>query len=323
VTRAPTDELARALLASFAEDEVPRASRERAFMAFGVAAGATSVATTATAVAEVAGAAAPGAAISAKGAAVIGGVSAIKAMMIGAALGGAVVYAGEQVSVFHAPEPIANSPMSMHPGAHASHLASNALEVLRSAPMVAEPPTATSTARKPNDPSSVVGDVAAGKSEAQLTAVAEALRPKLAPIDGVVAAAKPVETRNPQLAHHGGEKPRSEELSLPAEDPAPHDERSVTAKLTGEIARLDRARAALRDGSPIRATRELNAYDAEFTDGKLHQEATILRIELLVMMGDDETARATADAFAASNPRSGYLRKIRELLARRRKMPRP
>jgi len=97
----------------------------------------------------------------------------------------------------------------------------------------------------------------------------------------------------------------------------------AAATLTGEIARLDRSRAALRQGAPGRAMWELDGYDAEFANGSLRQEAAVLRIEVLVELGDDARARALANAFAADHPTSGYLTKIGELLARGRKQPAP
>jgi hypothetical protein len=85
--------------------------------------------------------------------------------------------------------------------------------------------------------------------------------------------------------------------------------------LLEEIRRLDRARTALRAGSAAQAAQELDRYDTDFPSGSLRPEAMVVRIELLVITGDDAGARSIARAFANAYPTSGHLPKIRHLLA--------
>jgi len=58
-----------------------------------------------------------------------------------------------------------------------------------------------------------------------------------------------------------------------------------TSDLKREIAALDRARSALRDGDAARAKKELDRYDYEFPFGSLAPEAAALRARLKKMSG--------------------------------------
>jgi hypothetical protein len=93
--------------------------------------------------------------------------------------------------------------------------------------------------------------------------------------------------------------------------------------LLDEIRHLDRARAALRQGAMAQAAQELDRYDADFPQGTLRPEATVVRIEVLVKVGDHRGARALGQAFAAAYPASGHLSKIRSLLAADPRAPSP
>jgi len=93
--------------------------------------------------------------------------------------------------------------------------------------------------------------------------------------------------------------------------------------LLDEIRHLDRARAALRQGAMVQAAQELDKYDADFPQGALRPEATVVRIEVLVKMGDYRSARALGQAFALAYPASGHLSKIRLLLAADPRPPSP
>jgi hypothetical protein len=309
VTRPTNDELARALLGTFSHDEVPAPSRERAFAAFGIPAGVASVPLAAIgAVAQGASVVAPTATIAAKGVVAVGGFSVVKAAIAGAAIGVAVMHAGDR-------------------------LASYSRDTRASSP-----PAATPRANAPAPPSPAVGVVEnaepAPRAARPLTSVrvsqAVEVDPPPAIARAVVAPPAPVEPSRqgaPSLAlpagrvatHPGAGVASAPEETPPATTvaPSPNVAERPLATLTDEVVRLDRARSALRDGSPSRAMWELDGYDAEFANGSLRQEATVLRIELLVATGNDARARTLAETFATAHPRSGYLSRIRELLARR------
>lgn len=294
--RPTNEELSRTLLDSFAEDEVPAKSRERAFAAFGIAAGVTSATTAVTAAGEIAGQLTPAVTI-AKSAVAVGGLSLVKAVATGAAIGAVVMFAGERAIEPRAP---ASTPSAMHVAAPSpAHGDRNV--TLTPSPSVVAPFAETNPA------------VASANPEPPAVTVQAVAPPApVATSRGEVVYRAP----SPPLANVAEGAPLVNPPPVAPQDPS-------TATLTGEVARLDRARTALREGDPARALRELGGYDAEFPTGNLRQEATVLRIESLVQTGDEPRARALAEAFAQAHPRSGYLHKIRELLVRSGKTPAP
>ncbi|HMI86452.1 MAG TPA: hypothetical protein VK550_20305 [Polyangiaceae bacterium] len=289
MTRASNERMTRALLGSFSRDEPSAPAKARAFAAFGVAAGVASVSSTASGAAtDVASAAAPGAATVAKGALAVGGVSTVKALIAGAVIGGLVVHAGLRVATDYGDTRASNSPAAIH----------RPLDPVPREPALALAPTLASAENPPER-----GEVDPRPNEAR----------------AVSARSSPVAPRARSRASARAEPPSMPDETSLAPDEAASAGTSSSATLTGEVARLDRVRAALREGSPARAMRELDSYAAEFANGTLGQEAAVLRIELLVELGDAERARALANAFAAAHPKSGYMNKIQELLARRAK----
>jgi hypothetical protein len=92
--------------------------------------------------------------------------------------------------------------------------------------------------------------------------------------------------------------------------------------ITREIAAIDDARTALRQGKAAEALAALDRYDAEFTrGGSLHLEATALRIEALIQRGDRARATSLASAFLTSHPKSPYAMRIRALIGSDAKEP--
>ena len=303
MTRPASKRVAQALLGTFFQDEVPPESKERAFAAFGIATGVTGISTVATGGSSGAAviAAAPAGAIVAKTAATVGVFSVLKAGIVGVVMGVIAVHAADQVVA--------------HPGdaASASHRAATQqdrhdLEAANPAPSAAPP---FILAPHPGEPVEIDPAAAALESAMPpLSAPASSSRART-PAAGHIGST-PSTANGALLALGADEKPAAGPNAAPAASAA----LSAPATLTGEIARLDRSRAALREGTLARALRELDGYDAEFAKGSLRQEADVLRIEVLVDMGESGRARALANAFAHAHPTSGYLSKIRELLAR-------
>jgi outer membrane protein assembly factor BamD (BamD/ComL family) len=70
---------------------------------------------------------------------------------------------------------------------------------------------------------------------------------------------------------------------------------------------IDRARAALRRRLLDEATLALDRHAREFPAGQLVEEREVLRIEVAVVRGDLDAARALAAAYRARFP-DGFLR---------------
>lgn len=84
--------------------------------------------------------------------------------------------------------------------------------------------------------------------------------------------------------------------------------------LRAELASLEEARSALAAREPARALSLLDRYAAQFPEGAMAPEETMLRIEALVMTGDSQAAKRFADAFLASHPDGPYAARVRSLL---------
>ena len=74
------------------------------------------------------------------------------------------------------------------------------------------------------------------------------------------------------------------------------------AALRGEIALLDRARAALHRGASARALRMLDRHQERFAPAKLAPEAAALRIEALVQRGSHAQASSMSRQFINAYP---------------------
>jgi hypothetical protein len=89
------------------------------------------------------------------------------------------------------------------------------------------------------------------------------------------------------------------------------------SSLSPEIAVIDVARTALSQHRPESALSALDRYDAEFPRGGLALEASYLRVEALLALGDRDGANRLASRVLAAHPESVYAKRIRELLASR------
>jgi hypothetical protein len=84
--------------------------------------------------------------------------------------------------------------------------------------------------------------------------------------------------------------------------------------LRAELASLEEARNALAAREPVRALSVLERHAAQFPEGTMAPEETMLRIEALVMVGDSQAAKRLAEAFLASHPDAPYAARVRSLL---------
>jgi hypothetical protein len=94
---------------------------------------------------------------------------------------------------------------------------------------------------------------------------------------------------------------------------APAKTKRNASTLDAETALLDGARASVRAGRPNDALRTLDGYDAQFPDGLLAPEATVVRIEALVKSGDKAGARVLGQAFLRGHPDSPLADRVRSL----------
>jgi len=86
--------------------------------------------------------------------------------------------------------------------------------------------------------------------------------------------------------------------------------------LSDEVAALQVARTALAAHDSAGALAALDRYKSRYPQGRLAQEATVLRIETTMERGDRAQASALAERFEASNPKSPYAERIRSILSR-------
>lgn len=81
-----------------------------------------------------------------------------------------------------------------------------------------------------------------------------------------------------------------------------------------EIEALDRARRASERQDFTTALRELDGYDREFKQGRLRQEALLLRVQTLIGKGDISAARTLGTLFLSRYPKSPLAPRIQKLI---------
>jgi hypothetical protein len=97
----------------------------------------------------------------------------------------------------------------------------------------------------------------------------------------------------------------------PALTPAP----APAPQLDAERALLDDARAALTRGEATRSLEDLTRHEKTYPTPMLGEERDALRVEALVKAGRYEEARARADAFRKSAPKSLFLSAVDAAIA--------
>jgi outer membrane protein assembly factor BamD (BamD/ComL family) len=84
--------------------------------------------------------------------------------------------------------------------------------------------------------------------------------------------------------------------------------------LSEKLAILDRAARAIGQKNGAEALSRLDEHAARFPRGVLAPEASVLRVEALMVKGDREEAQALADRFVAAHPTSPFAEKARRLV---------
>jgi outer membrane protein assembly factor BamD (BamD/ComL family) len=91
--------------------------------------------------------------------------------------------------------------------------------------------------------------------------------------------------------------------------------------LHAEIALIDRARAALAGGDPKQALAVLGTYSRSYPRGTLGPEATLLKIQAWVALGDRARARSLGRAFLEAHPKSPLAARVRSLIGEQSPKP--
>jgi hypothetical protein len=86
--------------------------------------------------------------------------------------------------------------------------------------------------------------------------------------------------------------------------------------LADEVSALDGARRMLAAGDAAAALDALSAYDRQFPHPMLRPEADLLRVEVLLALGQVDSARRLGERLLAGEPDSAYGQRVRSLLGR-------
>jgi hypothetical protein len=90
---------------------------------------------------------------------------------------------------------------------------------------------------------------------------------------------------------------------------------SGNADINGEIAAITLARGALDKGNARAGLAALDRYQQDYAHGALAPEATVLRIEALLMAGERARAKSLGEAFLKAHPKSPHAQRVRSLIA--------
>ncbi|WP_438018270.1 outer membrane protein assembly factor BamD [Sorangium sp. So ce315] len=269
-----TTQLERALLRSWKHESPPASARARALAIAGLAAG-TSAAPDVKA--------APGANAAPAPKAAAGKLPMLAKWGLGTVIGAGILGAGVAL-LRPSAAPSAGAPPGEPPAASALPAASAPPVVAAGGPTAASAP-AVAPAPTPAEP----------VARAPIPPEASAL-----PRRGPAAVASPPRPKNAA--------PRARSAPV---DPAPIDPADA---LREQVAMIDRARDALRAGDAAGCLAALDAHDERFPRSAMAEEATVLRIEALLRLGDRARAADLGERFLASRPTSPHAAGVRALL---------
>ncbi|WP_438038074.1 hypothetical protein [Sorangium sp. So ce128] len=163
-------------------------------------------------------------------------------------------------------------------------------------PTAVEPPAASAAPVAPAPaPSGPVTQTPLQASAPPLQASAPPLQASARPLQAPAAATSP--PRPKSAAPRAGSAPG-----------APID------ALGEQVAMIDRARDALAAGDAAGCLAALDAHDSKFPRSAMGEEATVLRIEALIRLGDRARAAELGQRFLASRPTSAHASGVRALL---------
>jgi hypothetical protein len=143
-------------------------------------------------------------------------------------------------------------------------------------------------------------------SKARIVAPEVTAPPVASPAVAALPAAEPAP---PESKAHLPERPRK--LVVQGSDERMHQEARQEDPLNAEVAVLGRAREELRMGRPAQALEALLEYDRRFGKGALGEERQAIAAIAACQAHPGPSARAQAQAFMRSSPKSPLLDRVR------------
>lgn len=117
----------------------------------------------------------------------------------------------------------------------------------------------------------------------------------------------------PPSASVATSRPSSSPVPVPPEATATTQDQK-DAELAAERALVDRARSALGRGDTAASLEAVAAHETRFPRGRLTEERELVAIQTLVRRGDGAAAKARADRFRKTHPKSVFLPAIDRLV---------
>jgi hypothetical protein len=179
------------------------------------------------------------------------------------------------------------------------------------APVAATPVPAEGTA-KPSSRGVPPAPAAQAPSETEIDPSPAAATPSASP------AARPMDEGSNAPTTRQVVSPEEATALVPLPEPprgsTPGSSQKRVSSLARETALLDESRSSLARGDGAGALKLLDRHAREFAHGNLGPEAVVMRIEALLRLGDERSARALASQFAMDHPDDSHLARIRSLL---------
>lgn len=123
----------------------------------------------------------------------------------------------------------------------------------------------------------------------------------------------PASAATPPSASVATSRPSSSPAPVPPEATATTQDQK-DAELAAERALVDRARSALGRGDTAASLEAVAAHETRFPRGRLTEERELVAIQTLVRRGDGAAAKARADRFRKTHPKSVFLPAIDRLV---------
>ncbi|WP_437965592.1 hypothetical protein WMF04_39065 [Sorangium sp. So ce260] len=171
------------------------------------------------------------------------------------------------------------------------------------------PSAPPSSAGPPSEPLVALAPTTAGEPPAPS---APPVAPAPPPAEPVTRAPIPLQASAlPRQAPAAVASPPAAKSAAPRARSAPV---APTDALGEQVAMIDHARDTLGAGDAAGCLSELDAYDRRFPRSAMGEEATVLRIEALIRLGDRARAADLGERFLASRPTSPHASGVRALL---------
>jgi hypothetical protein len=288
------DEFERALVRSALADEPPPTALLKAAAALGIAttvataASSAGAATAVTTAGTAAASAASGLAAAGASSAAVGSLAVVKFVAIGAVSGLCAIGGAHLLLDTSSVPPMPDKGQATLRHTQSRSFASSGSERSQRA----MPPTALATPEPASTSAEEVPRAARAPARSARPHTAAGM-PSVATFEVLEAKQANAANKNPTQAARSG---------------------SLGQALREETAALARARDALKAGHARAALTQLDRYRNEWPNGSLGPEATVLRVEALLALGQDRAARQVAEPLMRARPDSFHARRLRDLL---------